>query len=254
MRDLLVVTPSRGRPWHLQRLVNAMRDTCQAGTDLVVYVDDDDPRLDDYKSLGLEDLRTGPRGTLTSLTNALALEAAGDYRYLASLGDDHVPRTAGWDRELCGTVDAMGGTGFAYAAGSRWVIPEAVVVSSDIVRALGWMCNPRCAHYKIDDTWLQLGLAARCIAYRHDVLVEHMQFGIPYDPLDPGKGMKAVKDDTYADALQTEKVLADVVAWTDWQNDGGLLADAAKIRALIDAKPCGCECSSCIDQCVRGLP
>lgn len=235
MRDLLVITPSRGRPWHLQRLMNAMRDTCKLTTDLAVAVDDDDPRLDDYKQLGIPDLRVGPRASLTELTNRLALEHAGDYRYLASLGDDHVPRTEGWDRELVSSIELMGGTGFAYANGSRWIIPEAIVVSSDIVRELGWLANPRMAHYKIDDTWLQLGLQARCIAYRHDVMVEHMQFGIHYDPLDPGKGTKAVKDDTYADALDPQKIAADVVGWYDWMAED-LVADAAKIRALIDAK------------------
>lgn len=222
----------------LQRLVNAMRDTCALDTDIAVAVDDDDLRLADYKDLGLEDLRVGPRANLTTLTNEIALERAADYRFLASLGDDHVPRTARWDAELCGEIDSMGGTGFAYGAGSRWYIPEAVVVSSDIVGALGWMANPRCGHYRIDDTWLELGLAAKCIAYRHDVLVEHMQFGIPYDPLDPGKGMKGVKDDTYADALNPDKMAADVIAHIDWRADpdNGLLSDAAKIRALIDAK------------------
>lgn len=238
MRDLLVITPSRGRPWHLQRLASALRDTSVLETDLAVAIDDDDPRFDDYKNLGLPDLQHGPRSSLTELTNKIALERMGDYRFLASLGDDHVPRTKGWDRDLTGEIMAMGGTGFAYANGSRWVIPEAIVASSDIVRALGWLANPRMGHYKIDDTWLELGLAARCIAYRHDVLVEHMQFGIPYDPLDPAKGYKAVRDDTYSDALTPEKTMGDVVAWHGWRDDtaNGLLADAAKIRALIDGK------------------
>jgi hypothetical protein len=241
MRDLAILTPSRGRPWHMQRLMTALDDMCGLETDLYVAVDDDDPRLDDYKNLGLDHLEVGPRDTLTALTNKMALENEGEYRFLASLGDDHVPRTKGWDAELCGAIDAMGGTGFAYGEGSRWVIPEAVVMSSDIVSALGWMANPRCMHYKIDDTWLELGVAARCIAYRHDVLVEHMQFGIPYDPLDPGKGMKAVKDDTYAEALVQDRMIADVIGWQDWRNDpdNGLLSDSLKIRALIDAKTAG---------------
>ena len=237
MRDLAVITPSRGRPWHLQRLMTALADTCQLSTDLYVDAADDDPRLDDYKHLGLAHLETGPRDSLAALTNQAARELAGGYEFLASLGDDHVPRTAGWDRELCATITAMGGTGFAYAAGSRWVIPEAWVMSSDIVAALGWMMNPACAHYKVDDTVLELGVAARCIGYRHDVLVEHMQFGIPYDPVDPGKGMKAIRDDTYTDALQPEKMTADLIAWHDWRNDpAGLAADTATIRALIDSK------------------
>jgi hypothetical protein len=234
MRDLLVITPSRGRPWHLQRLAGALRDTCALDTHLAVAVDDDDPRLADYKDLGLDDLRIGTRGTLTSLTNQIALERAGEFRFLASLGDDHVPRTPGWDRELCGEIDAMGGTGFAYGDGSRWVIPEAVIMSSNVAVALGWMANPRCGHYKIDDTWLMLGVATGLIRYRHDVLIEHMQFGIPYDPLDQGKGMKALRDQTYDDALQPDKMNADVIGYLEWLRDpdDGLLSDTAKIRAL----------------------
>jgi hypothetical protein len=234
MAELLVITPSRGRPWHLQRLAAALRDTCVPGfTELAVAVDDDDPRLADYKDLGLPDLQVGPRGTLTSLTNQIALERAADYRFVASLGDDHVPRTAGWDRELCGEIDAMGETGLAWGDGSRWVIPEAVVMSCTVVQALGWMANPRCGHYKIDDTWLMLAVATGLGRYRHDVLVEHMQFGIPYDPLDQGKGMKALRDQTYDDALQPEKMNADVVGYLEWLADphDGLTSDAAKIRA-----------------------
>jgi hypothetical protein len=237
VKDLLVITPSRGRPWHLQRLANALRDTCALDTDLAVAVDDDDPRLADYKDLGLPDLRIGPRGTLTGLTNQIALVRAADYRFLASLGDDHVPRTPGWDRELCGEIDRMGGTGFAWGDGSRWVIPEAIVMSSNITdpeKGLGWMANPRCGHYKIDDTWLMLACSTGLGRYRHDVLVEHMQFGIPYDPLDPGSGMKALKDQTYADALQPDKMQADVIGYLEWlaDPDDGLASDTAKIRAL----------------------
>jgi hypothetical protein len=239
MKDLLVITPSRGRPWHLQRLAVAMRDTCVLETDLAVAVDDDDPRLADYKDLGLPDLRVGPRGTLTALTNQIAAEHVSEYRFLASLGDDHVPRTPGWDRELCGEIDRMGGTGFAWGDGSRWVIPEAIVMSSDIARpasdgGLGWMALPRCGHYKIDDAWLMLACATGLGRYRHDVLIEHMQFGIPYDPLDPGSGMKALKDQTYADALQPDKMQADVIGYLEWlaDPDDGLASDTAKIRAL----------------------
>ncbi len=77
-----------------------------------------------------------------------------------------------------------------------------------------------------------LGVATGLIRYRHDVLVEHMQFGIPYDPLDQGAGMKALKDQTYTDALQPEKMNADVVGYLEWLADpDGLVADAAKIRA-----------------------
>jgi hypothetical protein len=36
-------------------------------------------------------------------------------RYLASLGDDHRPRTKGWDRRLIDAIESLGGApGIAY--------------------------------------------------------------------------------------------------------------------------------------------
>ena len=80
MRDLAILTPSRGRPWHMQRLMTALRDTCQLDTDLYVAIDEDDPRIDEYKNLGLDHLEIAPRASLTELTNKMAAEHAGDYR------------------------------------------------------------------------------------------------------------------------------------------------------------------------------
>ena len=46
MRDLLVITPSRGRPDGMKRLAHAVAATAQAETDLIFAVDDDDPALE----------------------------------------------------------------------------------------------------------------------------------------------------------------------------------------------------------------
>lgn len=251
MKDrLLVITPSRARPEKLERLWEAIGETCLI-TDLVAAVDDDDPRLGEYLELRDRiEIVTGPRLSLTGWTNKLAAGRAGEYRFLASLGDDHVPRTASWDSDLCGEIEAMGGTGFAYARGSRWVVPEAVVMSSDIVRALGWMANPACQHFKIDDSWLQLGVAAGCIRYRHDLLIEHLQYGIPVDWRDSSKGAKAARDITYAEAGTPAVMNADLAAWMAWQESpDGLLADAAKIRAIMREPGCYCDDHLLCGQC-----
>ena len=88
-------------------------------------------------------LEVGPRNGLCGWTNEVAVRRAAEYPYLASLGDDMVPRTKGWDRALVRAITDMGGTGLAYPwDGTREDIPEAVVLSSDIVQALGWMCAP----------------------------------------------------------------------------------------------------------------
>src|SRR5271166_5200043 len=151
--DLLVITPTRGRPHNIARLIKAMRETCKMKTHLVIGVDDDDPELPGYEKLheqyGGESftMLTGPRKGLTEWTNDIAVIYVDEYPFLASLGDDHVPRTPGWDKALIRAIFNMGGTGFSYPWDyTREDIPEAVVMSSGIVKALGWMAMPDLSH------------------------------------------------------------------------------------------------------------
>src|SRR6185437_8449865 len=132
--DLLVITPSRGRPENVKRLLETVRATRQAVTHVAVAVDDDDPELEAYQAVmdwhGSDGdwLTHSPRMGLVAWTNAVAVPQAADYKYLASLGDDHVPRTKGWDAALIRAIEDMGGTGIAYPwDGVREDIPEAPV-------------------------------------------------------------------------------------------------------------------------------
>jgi hypothetical protein len=149
-------------------------------THVHVAVDDDDPELERYRYVMTQaagdgdKLTAGPRKGLAAWTNEIAVERAAEYPFLASLGDDHVPYTPGWDKALVRAIVEMGGTGFAYPwDGTREDIPEAVVMSSDIVAALGWMALPECSHWFIDNVWADLGRGAGCIRHLRAIKVEH---------------------------------------------------------------------------------
>ena len=179
--DLLVIVPSRGRPQNIARLLDAVHATSRAVTHLHVAVDGDDEKLPQYQAVmdkaGTEGdlLEVGPRKGLCGTTNDVAVRRAGEYPFLASLGDDMVPRTPGWDRALIRGITDMGGTGFTYPwDGVREDIPEAVVVSSDIVTALGWMCEPSLAHWYPDNVWADLGRAAGCLRHLRAIAVDHL--------------------------------------------------------------------------------
>ena len=167
---------------------------------------------------------TGPRKGLAAWTNHAARRHAGRYPFLASLGDDHVPRTPGWDAALVRAIREMGGTGFAYPHdGIREDIPEAVVMSSDIVRALGWMALPDCQHYYIDNAWADLGRQAGCIRLLRAVAVDHVH---PSAGLAPADGLNAAN---------AAKISPDRDAWLAWRATR-MADDAAKIRALREAR------------------
>lgn len=226
MHELLVIVPSRGRPERLDGMLEVALATSGDGTRFAVALDEDDPALLWYHPPREDPERvtwtTGPRDTLAGWTNELAMRGLdAGYRAFASFGDDHIPRTPAWDTALLAAIGGMGGTGFAYPDDKRRTdIPEAVVVSADIVRALGWMCEPSLDHFYIDNTWADLGNGAGCIRFCPDVIVEHMHY------ITRG-GVE--RDATYAEA--EERMGADQQSYERWRAER-MTADINTIRAL----------------------
>jgi hypothetical protein len=226
--DLLIITPSRGRPVHAARLLATVRELRRAETHVHVCTDDDDPALEDYQRVFAQQggdgdgLITGPRVSFAAWTNQVAVRRAGQYRCLASFGDDHVPRTRGFDRAL---VDGAtrGGPGIAYPwDGMREDIPEAPVVASEIVAALGWLINPAVSHYYGDNTLADLGRAAGCLRFLRAVAVDHAH---------PGAGTGA-GDATYRSA--SAHIAPDKAAYQAWRQNG-MAADVATVAAVRQA-------------------
>ena len=199
--DLLVIVPSRGRPQNIARLLKAVRATSRMATHVHVAVDDDDPELPAYERVfsnlkhHYDVLETGPRKGLCAWTNEIAVRRAGDYPFLASLGDDHVPRTPGWDRALTRAIEDMGGTGFAYPFdGTREDVPEACVMSSDLVLALGWFCLPGLSHWYVDNVWADLGRGTGCIRHLRAVAVDHVRGKADATSRDNGRTLDPDRD------------------------------------------------------------
>lgn len=180
MTDLLVLVPSRGRPRNVARLVEACAKTCRAATRLHFGFDIDDECVTanlDAADWPSADATTGPRDNLTGWTNKLAMRHL-TIPALASLGDDMVPETIGWDERLLESLPAEGG--FAYPNDLRRDdIPEAVVISTPIVVELGWFCLPQLTHWYNDNVWRDLGAGAGCLAYCPDVIVRHRHPNTP---------------------------------------------------------------------------
>jgi hypothetical protein len=226
VRDLLVITPSRGRAARLAEMLTACKWLSRASTDYAVAVDEDQALL--YEPVrrtppgtGAEWF-TGPRDTLTGWTNRIAKLRAHRYRAVASFGDDHLPRTEGWDALLLAAIDAMGGTGIAYGNDGIFNerLPTAPVITSDIVQALGWMCLPACRHMAVDLAWKDLGLGAGCLVHVPEVTIEHVHWC---------NGKTAV-DAVYAEAEAGKD--ADRAAYFAWKDGGGLADAVDTVRAL----------------------
>jgi len=227
MDELVIITPSRGRPRQLRELIDACDSTAEGAVRVLPCLDNDDPDLDEYRKILPSAPRlVGDRKTLSGWTNHAAqilADRSDPPAYLASLGDDHRPRTKGWDRRLIEVIEAMDGPGIAYGndllQGER--VPTAWVVSVEIVRTLGWMMLPACEHLYVDNVVRDLGLAAGRIAYRPDVVIEHLH---------PAAG-KAAWDESYQRSNSSHMYARDLNAYQEWKTFH-LPGDAEKVRAL----------------------
>jgi hypothetical protein len=221
VRDLLIITPTRGRPEGAQRLIDAVAATATARTDLILAVDNDDAS---YGGLtGRFSSTRGPRATCGAWTNKVAAELSSGYRAVASIVDDHEPLTPGWDSMLLDAIDEMGGTGIAYGDDTNhYNVPTAVVISTDIVAALGWVFQPTMSHYYADLVWKDIAEDS-CLAYLPHVVIKH------YNPTFSSAPM----DDTYAQART--RYGEDGEAYDKWC-EGSRRADTDKVRALHRAR------------------
>ena len=176
MADLVAVVPSRGRPGNARGLAQAFAETCTGDTRLVFAVDDDDPTLPDYDDLPPL-TRCGPWEPmvpkLNKVTASVACGADAPFA-VAFMGDDHRPRTKGWDAAMLAVLREMG-TGVVYGddrlQGEN--LCTAWAMTSDIIRTLGRMVPAPVEHMFCDNAVMDLAKAAKCLRYLPDVVVEH---------------------------------------------------------------------------------
>ena len=186
-----MIVPSRGRPQNIAVLLDAWRDTASGSSRLLIAVDDDDPELDHYQKLDIRagdvELVVGPRMRMGPTLNTLAVARAGQHFAVGFMGDDHRPRTVGWDVRFVEALEELG-TGIVYGDDllQREALPTAVVMTSDIIRALGYMAPPGLIHMYLDNAWLALGKQTGRIRYLPDVVVEHMHPFAGKAPMDAG--------------------------------------------------------------------
>ena len=227
MADLVVVVPSRGRPEAAAELVEAFAETCTAATRLVFACDEDDPTLDEYVPEGrsFPPVYAVKPHSMVSALNDVACKQLHTYA-IGFMGDDHRPRTKGWDERYLDALRDLG-TGIVYGDDllQREKLPTQCAMTSDIIRALGYMAPPTLTHMYCDDFWRDLGRQAGCLRYLPDVVVEHMH---------PIAG-KAEWDDGHKRVNAPAVYERDRIAYARFRALGEMADAVAKVKALRDA-------------------
>ena len=228
---LVVVVPSRGRPHAVAELAETFRTTCTADTELVFAVDGDDPLLEQYLAAAREalpgGLGVGVCGAPSTMVRALDQVAAFALEHhqpeaVAFMGDDHRPRTEGWDAAYLDALRTTPGLVYGNDLIQRSNLPTQVAMSAGVVRALGHMAPPTLTHLYVDNYWRDLGRACHCLTYLPDVVVEHVH---------PVAG-KAEWDEGYRRVNDRSMYAKDALAYQDyWLEFGGRDVEAVTAAA-----------------------
>lgn len=210
---LLTLVPTRNRVENALGLLKEFyKTTSEDNSGLLFVVGTEDPRLEEYlDKFPSEHLITFPdRGLVKALNYAVSGGHHEEYEAVGFMGDDHRPRTYGWDKSY---LDNLRELGYGYVYGDDLLmgerIPTQVAISSSIVTALGFFGPPGFTHLNVDLTWKDMGEALGKLRYLPDVVIEHMH----------PAASKAVNDDGYKWANSPVMVQNDGAEYERWKKE-----------------------------------
>jgi hypothetical protein len=234
----------------VKEIVESFRETCEKDTDLTFVVDESDSSKEAYSTAVRESLyvglvddngwRTWERlnsvraGVLmTPAVNMVdAMNKAAGYflehfreapKAVAFMGDDHRPRTPGWDTAYLNALQQQPGFVYGNDLLQGRDLPTQVAISASVVRALGHMAPDVLTHLYVDDYWRTLGQQAGCLTYLPDVVVEHLH---------PSDG-KSAWDDGYRRVNSPEMYERDASAYARYWREHGS-RDVARVKFAIE--------------------
>jgi hypothetical protein len=171
MSDTLIIVPSRNRPDSVQELTECLLHT-SSNSDICFGLDNDD--ISEYNYLPNIIYEKNERLMMGGTLNLIANKYVDKYKYICFMGDDHRPRTLGWDKILTRPLKDKPGLSYGNDLIQKESLPTAVVMSSSIIKKLGYMAPPKLKHLFLDNFWLDLGKSINSLYYFDDVIIEHM--------------------------------------------------------------------------------
>lgn len=210
MNGLLTLVPTRNRVENALELLDVWYETTsESSSGLLFIIGTEDPRLSEYlHKLPYEHVRTFPERGLVKALNYVAPTFTREYEAIGFMGDDHRPRTVGWDSAYLRNLRELG-DGYVYGNDLLMgrELPTQVAISSSIIEVLGFFGPPTFTHLYVDNTWKDMGEGLGRIRYLDDVVVEHMH---------PSAG-KAQEDAGYQSVNSKAMVRRDEKAYRLWK-------------------------------------
>jgi hypothetical protein len=168
----LIIIPSRDRVANTDRAIQAIKETAVM-SDIMIGLDDDNESI--YPRVEGVIYEVNPRLRMNGTLNLLAMKYADQYETIFFMGDDHLPKEYGWDARLYGAIEEKGyGVSYGNDLLQGINLPTAVMMSSNIIKELGFMSPPALIHMFMDNFWKSVGEGLEAITYFDDLIIEHL--------------------------------------------------------------------------------
>ena len=216
-----------GRPDRARQCFESWLETRAGCSEFYFVVDENDPILKEYEkisdSLYIPYFIVAPtlRRGMCDPANFGSLQVVDNCEAIQFMADDFLYRTKDWDLKYMESHSERQGKLIWYGndllQGQN--LPTSFIVGSKIVRALGYICNPKFQHLFIDNWIKKLGEETGTLIYEKDVIIEHMH---------PGAG-KSDWDANYRIVQGFES--SDLEVYKNWLTTD-LLVEANLIRSI----------------------
>ncbi len=181
MKRLLTICATRIRPHRIGEMLDSF-DRTKSFADIVIYVSEDDPKLEAYKDvLEGRNYVVGKRKTLVEVENYFSTVVYPDYQFYQGVNDDQVFHTEKWDEKLTNDIETKGG-GWGVACcrdlmhdddWDKCKYANSPIISGNIVRTLGYIYYPELVHTHTDDYLRDVALGINRLFRNPEVVIEH---------------------------------------------------------------------------------
>jgi len=223
-KPILAICPTRERIEKCNRMLNSFEEMRGAFIDIIFCIDEDDPNLKEYEQMFQYRAAyvISRQMNITQLFNRIVNEMP-SYKMFHQTNDDFVYITKRFDKEIYINM-LHNGSGIYYGDDDFWgkEICVSPFITSDIIRALGWIQMPKLTHLCSDLVWMEIGEALDILHYMPEVCIKHIH------PETTGEARDSVTDRVNSPEMyQKDKI--QFVLWKNQRSQG----DIDKVRKAI---------------------
>lgn len=188
-KEIAIIIPTRERPHKIQNLHKIWFELLDTSitTDCIIVLDEDNqhtyPRLDGfiYHIVNGSNIRG-----VTHPLNIVANRVCDDYEFIGFIGDDHIPRTKFWNKNVYDVLFKNTPLSMVYCndllQGKN--LSTHIIMDSKFIKIMGFM-GPTCfKHLFVDNFWMELGKTLENIHYLDNVVIEHLHYTTNKSPND----------------------------------------------------------------------